>query len=190
MKDRQIRDGLRAQLASAHAGDPDTLILDELGIATGRGRADVVVINGRLDGYEIKSERDSVRRLRGQARIYSRVFDRATIVVAPSHLRSVRRIVPSWWGIEVVRVNLLNQPEFEPVRSAKANPRYDRFVLAQMLWRDEVVAILENRMKLEPRERRLPRRDLWRLLVGAVSLRELRRLVRQQLRARTRWRSV
>jgi hypothetical protein len=190
MQDRQIRERLRARLTVAHELDPDTLILDELGIATGRSRADVVVVNGRLDAYEIKSQQDTVKRLRDQARIYSRVFDRATVVVAPRHLASAKRIVPRWWGIEIVRANPLDEPEFKCVRKARANPRPDPFVIAQMLWRDEVVAILKDRSKLKPCQMRLPRRVLWKLLVDAVSLRELRRLVRQQLRSRTRWRAV
>ena len=60
-------------------------MVDELGVCRGQVRIDVAVVNGRFHGYEIKSDRDSLRRLDGQVDLYSKVLDRATIVVGDRH---------------------------------------------------------------------------------------------------------
>jgi len=57
------------------------------------------VVNGKLHGYEIKSDADTLKRLPAQAEVYSAVFDLVTIVVGEHHLDTVRAIVPEWWGI-------------------------------------------------------------------------------------------
>jgi hypothetical protein len=44
------------------------LVLDELGIDHGRQRADIAVINGRMTGYEIKSDRDTLAPLSNRAK--------------------------------------------------------------------------------------------------------------------------
>lgn len=190
MDDRKIREALKERLRRAHANDAETLVLDELGIATGQGRADVVVINGRLEGYEIKGKRDRVTRLPGQVRLYNRVFDRATVIVTENHVQSAKRLVPRWWGIEVASENKHGKVTFSRLRAPRINPALDPFVVAQLLWRTEVVAIMEELGVLQASHRRLPRRELWTALLSKISVRQLRTLVRRQLRTRTGWRAA
>ena len=66
--------------------DPQTLIVEELGIRQGAARVDVAVVNGSLHGYEIKSARDTLERLPKQSELYSSVFDTITLVTAENHL--------------------------------------------------------------------------------------------------------
>ena len=84
--DPEIRQALRFRLSIEHAKQPDTVFIEEFGICRGQGRIDLAVVNSFLHGYEIKSDRDSLRRLDNQIELYSKVLDRATIVVGKRHL--------------------------------------------------------------------------------------------------------
>lgn len=100
-RDPQIRSALRDQLAADHRGGVRTHIVDELPICQMRTRADVVVINGQLAGFEIKSDVDRLSRLTTQVGFYGRIFDRAAVVSGPKHLALLRRKLPSWWALWV-----------------------------------------------------------------------------------------
>ena len=76
MRDLDARTAIRRQLHAAHSADPDTRIVEEMGIWSGSVRIDIAVINGELSGFELKSDRDTLERLPNQADLYSRVFDR------------------------------------------------------------------------------------------------------------------
>src|SRR5713101_199447 len=110
MRDPEIRRQLRHRLENEFGNDPTALILDELGVCCGRVRADMAVVNGELKGFEIKSDQDTLLRLRSQASVYCRVFDTISIVVAARHLEKTRKIVPAWWGILVAEKNENTDP--------------------------------------------------------------------------------
>jgi hypothetical protein len=74
--DVAIRPALRSRLLVEHAHDPETVLIEELGLRRGLVRVDIAVVNGLLHGYEIKSDRDSLRRLAKQVDVYSAVLDR------------------------------------------------------------------------------------------------------------------
>src|SRR5438046_640221 len=102
LSDADIRPWLTRVLRREHRHNPGTVILEELGLQRGQVRIDLAVVNGVLHGYEIKSERDSLRRLGRQLKVYSQVLDFATIVVAPRHLKKTLSDIPAWWGVSVV----------------------------------------------------------------------------------------
>src|SRR4051812_15627734 len=85
MRDSDVRKALKERLHTQHVDDPHTVILEEMGVWSGSVRIDVAVINGELNGYELKSDRDTLERLPLQADIYSRVFDRLELVVGQRH---------------------------------------------------------------------------------------------------------
>ncbi len=95
MNDGALRTALLCRLDRRHSDDPDTLIVHEMGLRHGAARVDVAVVNGSLHGYELKSDSDSLKRLARQARIYSSVLDRVTLVVGGRHAEVVTRMVPS-----------------------------------------------------------------------------------------------
>jgi hypothetical protein len=189
MHDSEIRQALRARLARRYATtDPGTLIIDELPICRHAARADLAVINGSLSGYEIKSDRDTLKRLEGQKDAYSRVFEYVTVVAAANHVDAVFQLVPSWWGISMV---LLSQSEvcFGQLRRPRANPQQCPLSICQLLWRSEAVDILEAR-GLASTMRSQPRRRLWENIAEAVPLHELRQVVAAKLKARGHWRAA
>ena len=91
--DADIRPALRTMLLSQLGSEPDTVLVEELGLCRGQVRVDIAVVNGLLQGYEIKSDRDSLRRLGIQVVLYWKVLDRATLVVCERHIvEAFRRI--------------------------------------------------------------------------------------------------
>jgi hypothetical protein len=62
------------------------------------------VLNGSISGFEIKSERDSLARLRSQIPNYARCFDSLTLVAPARHLNHAREMLPNWWGLMEVTV--------------------------------------------------------------------------------------
>src|SRR4051812_8285009 len=100
MRDRDVREQLSHDLRQWHP-DKSTLFVDELDLG-GLVRVDVAAVNGALWGYEIKSERDTLRRLPTQVEVYSRVLDFAALVVAERHRDHAVDLLPDWWHVVVV----------------------------------------------------------------------------------------
>jgi hypothetical protein len=170
-----------------YGAEPDTLIVDELGVCSAAVRIDVAVVNGALHGFEIKSQLDTLERLPSQQEIYSRVFDTVTLVAAGRHLRKVEQIIPKWWGVQQivdtspVRLNM--------VRPNILNQGVDSYSVAQLLWHNEALAALEA-VGAAAGMRRRPRRHLYEALAALLPLDVLRRVVRTAIKARGDWRSA
>ena len=187
MRDPEIRRRLRQRLEDEFGDDPTALILDELGVCCGRVRADMAVVNGELKGFEIKSDQDTLFRLRSQALLYSRVFDTVSIVVASKHLKEARKMVPHWWGVLVAEDNGNTDPRMRVYRRERQNPHPDPLAIAQLIWRDEALELLRIH-NLHCGFCKKPRKFLWDALVRNFALGELRAFVRAQLKSRGDWR--
>jgi hypothetical protein len=189
MRDIDIRLALRAQMSELHGHDPDTRIIEELGLCQGIARVDLAVVNGTIHGYEIKSERDTLARLPGQVNIYSTALDFVTIIAAPTHVAKIADIVPSWWGLwSVVRSTMGLQ--LTPSRKSEPNPEVNPFALAQLLWRDEALEALAD-CGLAAGARSKPREFLWHRLTSNLTLEQLGHVVRTSLKRRgAYWRSL
>jgi hypothetical protein len=188
MNDTDIREGLKRKLLRHHIADKDTLVMDEVGLRHGAARIDVLVVNGYLHGYELKSDSDTLRRLENQIRVYCSVLDRVTMVVGEKHLDEVESAVPEWWGIKVARQGCRGGMSFQDVRRSRMNPALDAVAVAKLLWRDEALALLAE-MGCDAGVRSKPRKVVYKRLSDALHLSVLRGKVRNQLRNRSDWRS-
>ena len=188
MRDVDIRRQLRSDMERQHRGDPETLILDELGLCQGTARVDLAVVNGNLHGYEIKSERDTLTRLPSQREIYSRALDYVTVVVAETHAAKIAEAIPAWWGITTARATKRGAVRLTVVRPAAINPSVDAAALAQLLWREEALDELERR-GLAGGFRSKPRAALWAHLAANLTIEELGDAVRGRLKQRLDWRA-
>lgn len=65
----------------------------------GSSLADLVVLNGTSTVYEIKSERDTLRRLTSQIENYSKVFEKTYVVTSATKLHSLEDALPAHVGI-------------------------------------------------------------------------------------------
>ena len=173
-----VRDALRQRVLAETYQARNTV--DEFWVPRSNERADLAVIGRWMDGFEIKTERDSLRRLPRQAIAYGRLFDRCTVVVAEKHTAGVEQLLPDWWGITTVHVN--GSVSFTKLRKPRTNPSLDPEILVRLLWRDEVVAALVD-LGLDP-DLQSPRASLWRQLLQAATLSQLRRYVRRAVLSR------
>jgi len=182
LRDSDIRPALRAWLKVKHAREADTIVLEELGVCRGKVRVDLAVVNGLLHGYEIKSDCDSLRRLVAQEELYSRVLDRATLVVGERHLPEALEMVPTWW--EILRIEPVSGlPRFKTVRQGRRNPGQDPRSLVELLWLEDAVALLEQRNATRGIKGK-PRRVVWDRVCEHFDIDEIGTAVRTHLKAR------
>jgi hypothetical protein len=183
VNDSDIRAALRVHLEQAHASG--TLIRDELGLCLGDTRVDIAVIGETLSGFEIKSDRDRLDRLPGQIDRYGRVLDYATLVCAPRHQDKATAILPQWWGVWVAE-NRDEMVTLTAVREAKRNPSPDPYTVAQLLWRDEAMAVLRSR-DLHRGLSSGTRFRLWERMAETMTLAEIQQAVHSAITARQEW---
>ncbi len=186
MNDRDIRAALGAHLHGQVAAD--ALLVEELGLCQGDVFVDVAVVDGTIEGYEIKSDRDTLRRLERQLAVYSRVLSKATIVVGQKYVEAAKSSVPDWWGILLARPTS-DRVELGHVRRPRRNPAVDPNSLVQLLWRDEALQLLQEQQKAKGLLSK-PRRVIWERLIEEFSVRELQATVCSQLKRRADWRSA
>ncbi|MFI6254571.1 sce7726 family protein [Micromonospora zamorensis] len=185
MRDSDIRQALMTRLVEKYDSEPGTQIRHELGLCAGRTRVDVAVINGQISGFEIKSDEDKLSRLVGQAELYSRVLDRASLVTTDRYLDQASQMIPSWWGVWLA-VPGKRQVQLRSVRRSRRNPSPNPFSVAQLLWRDEAMALLKERGNHRGLSR-APRWFVWERLTETLELDELQTEVRRALRTRQDW---
>ena len=163
-------------------------IISELGIGHGAFRIDIVAVNGLMHGYEIKSDADTLARLPEQAEAYSRVFDKLTLVVGERHIIKALSIIPDWWGVKLAKSHADGTILFSDIRTALNNESQDVFSVAQLLWRQEALDILESRnfaYGVKSKRREL----IYKRLVSAIGIADLQKSVRDKLFTRQDWRS-
>lgn len=187
LKDGDVRLALKKKVLHEHMRDPDTLVVDELGLLEGQSRIDIAVVNGKLVGYEIKSERDTLDRLPRQQAIYSAIFDKITLVVAESHMAAAVALVPEWWGVKCAASDPEGDIVFSLHRTPKANPSVDPRALVQLLWSNEMADLLEK-IGAARGVRGKPRAALQERLVQVMNPEELGAAVRSALKGRAGWR--
>jgi hypothetical protein len=173
-----VRDTLRHEV-KARLGVLGTI--DEFWVPRTNERADLAAIGSRLWGFEIKTSRDTLRRLPRQVEAYNRLFDRCAIVVAERHLDTALALVPRWWGAAVVLEDQLPLA-LRVVRWPRPNVGVDPETLVRLLWRDEVRSVL-SALGAAP-DPQASRVAMWRDLLRVCDLDALKSAVRDALLAR------
>ena len=186
MNDSQVRYAFHTSiLEEAHLCN-QTIILNELGLKNGESRADIAVLNGKMIGYEIKTEKDNLTRLTSQVKTYNQVFDKAFIIVAENHIQKAKRIIPNWWGIYLIEV--ANESyKFYNTRKAKINPSQDSFSIAQLLWKEEALELANTLFKCNLKNS-MNRQDIYKIISSKCRPRKLSKIVMEYLKKREGWR--
>lgn len=182
-----LREALKLRLKIEHAGTPGTLVIEELGLRHGLARIDLAVVNGILHGFEIKSGCDRLTRLPTQARVFSEVLDRVTLVLAERHVVGALQVVPEWWGVVTATCGD-DGVVFSELRKGGTNPAPDQIALAKLLWRDEALAFL-NTIGHGTGYATKPRAAVYARLATVTTRPELRARVRDCFLNRSDWRS-
>lgn len=180
--DAGLRPALRSRILAYENDTNNSTIIEELGICQGRVRIDLAVINGQFHGYEIKSDRDSLHRLYGQIDLYGKVLDKAYLVVGDRHIREVLHMVPDWWGILLLFPDT-KIPSFHVLRDGKLNQEKDPRSLVELLWRDEALALLEQKNVIRG-FRDKTRSVIWDRVCEFFDVDEIAAIVRAKLKTR------
>src|SRR5262245_34685112 len=179
LNDISIRLALRTKLLEAQPQEPDTVLLEELGLCRGSVRVDIARVNGSLAGYEIKSDQDTLRRLSMQIEVYGKVLDRATLVVGKRLLTKALQVLPPWWGVLLVS-KTPGGVRFRTIRRGRKNPRREPRALVELLWFEHALALLEQRTTVRG-FRGKPRRVVWDKICDCFELDEIAEAVRSRL---------
>lgn len=180
--DAEIRHALLEYLRDLHGAGGDTVILEELGLRRRRVRADVAVVNGVLHGYEIKSDRDTLRRLGRQTTVYGEIFDKVTLVAGSSQVDAALAHVPDWWEVVEARW-AAERVTFHVRRPGAANPARCSRALAELLWADAALDLLES-LGAARGVRSKPRREVWDRVAQVCSVEQVAYAVTRALKAR------
>lgn len=168
--------------------DPSTIVIDEMDVLFGTSRIDIAVINGKIHGFEIKSERDNLERLPSQMDSYNKIFDTITIVVSEKHISKVIEIIPEWWGVYYVEKQE-NYIKLSKERDAIENSETDLLSLTQLLWRNELLELLSlNGIKKGTKSKN--RFALCNMVVENIEESTIRSYIREKLKSRSTWRAV
>ena len=187
MNDVEIRQNFHRKILRRQHAHKDTLVIDELGLNHGKCRADIAVVNGQFVGYEIKSNNDSLRRLKEQVKSYNAVFDKVSVVVGNRYINSIQNYIPEWWGVIVSARGPRGAVNFNIIRKGRTNKNIDLLSVAQLLWRNEAEEILRQK-NLSSKILRQPREVLYEHLVNTLNICELRKFVRKYFKKRKNWR--
>jgi hypothetical protein len=186
MRDSDVRKAVKTWLELKYANDASTRIVEEMGVWNGSVRVDIAVINGELHGLELKSAKDTLGRLRNQADLYNQVFDRITLVADARHIEKAVGMIPEWWGIMSVSMDKDGHAFLSPLRHSVQNSGLNKLQIARLLWKPEVISILDRR-GLARGFKSKPSEVLATRLANELTLNELTLEVRSTLKSRQNW---
>ena len=160
-------------------------IIEELAVCDGEARVDVAVANGRLCGYEIKSDADTLERLALQRKCYDKTFDMVSIVVGEKFKNNIDKYIPDYWGIYIVS-EYFSGCKIKKKRAAKVNRNVEVAALLELLWKDEIVFLLKEAgiRGISGKNRRLLRK----MAMDNFSVKEIKNYTRETLKNRQNWR--
>lgn len=160
-------------------------IIEELAVCDGEARVDVAVANGRLCGYEIKSDADTLERLALQQKCYDKTFDMISIVVGEKFKDEIDKYIPNYWGIYIVS-ECADGFRIKRKRAAKLNRNIEVTALLELLWKDEIVFLLKEAgiKGISGKNRRMLRK----IAMENISISEIKNYTRETLKYRRNWR--
>ncbi len=186
-----IRIALRCWIENRFKISQNDLLIDELGFSNkdpnssvdSTFRADLALANGRLVGFEIKSEKDSLKRWTSQMKAYLNVFDEVWLCVHGKHLESALTITPKKIGIIVVD----NFESLALVRMANNHATNNTYDLSGLLWKDELIDLAKQyEIKIKSRTTKNEMREL---LADSLDINLVRAFVLKQLKLRKNYQS-
>lgn len=173
---------LRMHCPAGHA------LIEELGIENGAARVDLAVAGALLEGFEIKSDLDTLDRLARQMHAYHRVFDTVTLVTTAAYLDQAEQLLPRWWGLWEARTDAEGTVVIDVRRRATFHAYQSAQSIAALLWRDEAYEFLVERSGPVIKAR-ASRHAIYEALAQQLSVEQIRERVIDTLRIRPKLQS-
>lgn len=188
-RDIEIRQHFHKKRLQHFHDCPNTIVIDELGVAHGKNRADIAVLNGTFHCYEIKSSKDNITRLPEQLLEYSRCFERISVISAPNHLQKIIPILPSWCGLIVATKGAKGAVAFKTIKRPRKNPQVEITAMAHFLWRSEIIELLVS-LGVEEKKLNQSREKLYKLIPPDLTAQELTQWIKVKFMCRKDWRAA
>lgn len=183
LREPQIKAAVIDELFANGSIDQETVIVSEMPVAHLPRRADLVVANGSLIGFEIKSDADKTSRLPGQIDAYRKSFEGMVIITGAKHLEAVLDAAPDSVGVVVIDEVENNSPKARMLRKPHIRKLDMDASIRQMsardlyrLAREQLVAkpSEQDRFTLEQRIRSLPLTLVRKSAIRAIKLRYIK----------------
>lgn len=177
-RDEDIRAALELWLLSKQH-DSLVRIIHEFPIPRPSARIDIALINGRISGYEIKSDVDSLTRLPSQVSSYRKIFEHLCFVTTPKKSKSILEKTPQWCGV----MSYSCEGGFKILRKIKLNPDIDIECLLYSLSKKELLMIsfMESLNSIKTKQ---CKSEIIATIIAKISKRAVLRNCRYQLKNR------
>lgn len=146
-------------------------IIQELPVSNGKAIADLVTLHSTAHCYEIKGSRDKLSRVLTQGEQYITSFTKVTLVTSSKQAHIAKKILPHYWGIIEVR-ETPTKLAFNYVQSAKEHSKQSKQQSLEMLWKNELLSIIETKNIALPRKH-LNKAQLAELIAASLNKKEL-----------------
>lgn len=124
------------------------IFIDELCFVDRSRRADLVLANGSLSAFEIKSKQDTLSRWLGQQEAYLSCFEKVWLCVHVKHLEAALKQCDSDVGLLVID----DLSGISMIKSAANSSKLDPYSLTGFLWRSELDLLAkENELEVKSR---------------------------------------
>lgn len=143
LTERDIKEAVIAHLAQ-RAALLDGVVINELPVANWSRRADLAVANGKLQAFEIKSDRDSLRRLDAQISLFSTRFDKVTVVTTSRFIEAAKERLPSYIEIWHATRDDTLEVALRVVRRGQTREIKNRGILSSYLQKSELAIFLRS----------------------------------------------
>ncbi|WP_374540771.1 sce7726 family protein [Sphingorhabdus sp.] len=117
-------------------------LIHEFVIPRPSARIDLALINGRISGYEIKSDVDSLSRLPAQMHSYSKIFEHLSFVTTERKSKSILQKTPEWCGV----ITISREGRFKTLRKMKLNRNVDAKCLLYSLDKVSIGKIVKTEL--------------------------------------------
>jgi len=185
--DNEIRKAFHEKRLSSYHSCPDTLVIDELGVAHGKNRIDIAIVNGCIHGFEIKSSKDNLLRFSSQLEAYTQCFEKLSVISAENHIEELLSRTPKWCGIILAKKGPRGGISFSTIRRVKNNPNVDIVAMAHFLWKKEVIELLVG-LGANKKMLRGSRINLYKNLSEMITTSELSPIIKSLFMNRDDWR--
>jgi hypothetical protein len=188
LKDSDIRTPLISYLKTSVVKDSSNeIVVSEMGLSNGKSIVDLAILNGHIHGFEIKSDADSLYRLKTQLDIYKDYFTYVTVVCTKKHLKLLRSSYPKWVGITLAYDNE-GTIMFKQLRKPKINTSTSNQQIVRLLWKKELEVALNAK---EPRKwERQTKRTLQKCFLDFFEYKRVLEILKSAISSRSNWQVV
>lgn len=179
----EIRDNLKLYLGGVN-------FLSEFTFGNNGTIADLLDVNNRIIGYEIKSDSDSYTRLPKQIKGYDSVCRKVYMVVGASKAKTVFTHIPEYYGVIVAMRQDEGSVAFEVLREALDNTNWDTSSLLRWLPSEHLKRLAKSNPSIlglyggrKTSINKLPKYELIKLLVRHSNSIQIEKVVLRYLRS-------